>query len=139
MRDRIQNALSRKILARYAPEYLRVPLAATGMAASAPIAVEVIGRAGRYAIEAVSSAVVLGSRGRFGRRRPFGWMNFDQVLRPTDPIRAIVGAVQTPIINKEAVMSHLDDIDAYRAPIKLAHIFLKLAQLDRWVARSHSR
>jgi hypothetical protein len=139
VRDRIQNALSRRILSRYAPEYLRVPLAATGFAASAPIPVEVVGRAGRYAIEAVSSAAVLASGGRFGRRRPFGWMNFDQVLRPTDPIRAIVDSLRTPLINKEAVMSHLDDIDAYRAPIKLAHVFLKLVQLDRLVARSQSR
>jgi hypothetical protein len=58
-------------------------------------------------------------------------MNFDQVLRPTHPIRSIVAGFQTPLINKAAVFSHLDDIDAYRAPIKLAHVFLKLAQIDR--------
>jgi hypothetical protein len=131
LRDRIQNALSRQLLARYAPALLKVPHAATGVPASVPIPVQVVGRASRYALEALSSAALFASRGRVGRRRPFGWMNFEQVLRPTDPLRAIVRDVRAPFIDKAAVESHLDDVEAYRQPIKLAHIYLKFAQLDR--------
>jgi hypothetical protein len=131
MRERIQNELSRNLLARHAPALLRLPLASTGIRASAPIPLHELARAGRYAIEAMNSAAFSQSRGRVGRSRRFGWMNFDQVLRPTHALRALVDDLHSPMIDKHKLLTHLEDIDAYRTRIKLAHVFLKLAQIDR--------
>ena len=131
MRQRIQNELSRGLLARHAPALLRVPLAATFMPASAPIPVHELARASRLAIDTVSSSVFLLSRGRIGRSRPFGWMNFEQALRPTHALRALVEDLRSPLFDKDALLTHLDEVDAYQRRVKLGHVFLKLAQIDR--------
>jgi hypothetical protein len=123
--------LSRRLVARHAPALLRVPLAATGIPATAPIPLQELARAGRYAIETASSAAFFRTRGRIGRGRRFGWMNFEQALRPTHALRALVDDLRSPIIDKHALLVHLADIDAYRSRVKLAHVFLKLAQIDR--------
>jgi hypothetical protein len=132
MRTRLQNELSRRLLSRYGRALLKVPLAATGLPAGAPILMHDAGRACRRAVDVASSFLFFRTHGRVGRSRPFGWMNFEQTLRPARSLRAIVDDLRTPMFDREAMRTHLDRIDAYDAPVRLAHTYLKSAQIDRY-------
>jgi hypothetical protein len=132
MRTRLQNELSRRLLSRYGRALLKGPLAATGLPAGAPILMHDAGRACRRAVDVASSFLFFRTHGRVGRSRPFGWMNFEQTLRPARSLRAIVDDLRTPMFDREAMRTHLDRIDAYDAPVRLAHTYLKSAQIDRY-------
>jgi hypothetical protein len=131
MRVRLQNQVSRRLLTRHGRALRHVPLAATCLPGSAPILLHDAGRACRRAIEIASDAAFFRTRGRIGRSRPFGWMNFEQVLRPPRALRSIVEDLRSPLFDKEALFSLLDRVESYQAPIKLAHVYLKIAQADR--------
>jgi hypothetical protein len=131
MRDRLHNELSRQLVAARAPQLLRIPMAATCVPAGAPILLHEAGRVGRALVDAASHWTFFRTSGRFGRSTPFGWMNFEQVLRPVQSLRNIVDDLRSPLFDKQVLHRHFDEVDAFQKPIKLAHLFMKIAQMDR--------
>lgn len=95
---KIHNSLSRRMLARRAPNLLNYPMAATLVPARAPILVQEASRAARKALEKIT---------RSNGRRNLGWVNFE-FLRGSGKLQHLIEDLRSDIWHKQRMYSTVD-------------------------------
>jgi asparagine synthetase B (glutamine-hydrolysing) len=130
--ERFERSLCQRLLRRHRPELLDMPLAATmWLPARAPMLLHQGARLMRRGLDLASDRIALKTRGRLRRTRRFGWMNFDDVLRSGQELQVITDSLRSDVFDRSAIARRIDDIREYRSHVKLGHVYLKMAWLDR--------
>ena len=128
---RLHNSLNRLMLRRYAPDLLRLPMAATLVPASMPIIVQEVSRAARKAID---TAWLTGKQlGITSGPRRAGWVNFE-FLRSGHALRDLVDVLRLDIWDRVSLHQRITELaDKNRAtnPHSLFDQVMKIVTIDR--------
>lgn len=129
---RIHNSMTRSLLARFQPELLEVPMAASPFVpASSPILVQEGGRVVRWLVDRVSKRVYLLSSGRFGTMRRYGWMDFEGDVRTGNYLDAWRDSLTWEGLDRGAIDRYVTGVKTHQSKVGLGRPILKLAYLDR--------
>ena len=108
LETKIHNRLSRAMLARHAPDLLRLPLAATLARADRPLIFQEISRAARWGIETAHWAVYRKAGGRLPAPR-WGWVDFAFLRAGT--LRTLAEQLRSSLWDMDAIESAVNWIE----------------------------
>lgn len=135
--DRFERRLCQQLLRENHPALLDLPLAATmGLPAKAPMLLHQGARLVRRGLDLSTDRVSQWTGGRVSRTRRFGWMNFDEVMRDGEALEAVTSGLAAEVFDRATIARKIDEVRQHRANVKLGHVYLKMAYLQRMLART---
>jgi hypothetical protein len=106
--SKIHNRINRELLRRFAPRLLRLPMAATLVAASRPLLFQEVSRFVRKGLELGRRRARAVSKGRIAAPR-LSWVDFE-FLRSGRELMAIADDLRAPLWDKPGIMAKVEQL-----------------------------